>query len=403
MKVKKLLNILALLIVINFNSLSAEVKVLFHPYDSTFDEVVKYLEQADSTIDIAMYNLEVSDRSKIIKFFKSPVIQERILASDLKVRLIYEGYGTTEAKEEKSFALESLGIDVRWLASGKKMHHKFAVIDGYTKTPSLITGSANWSLSSRNNYNENILFFKDEVEIAWSFQTQFELLWNASNEFGSPLTEGYFPFNQPLSEPQDLAVFFNTDNFNIRGLSIRNKRQGPGYTLTRQLVKAIDQAENNIKIASTRIKLRPIYNALLRAASRVVKVDIVVTMGEYDYRYKRNRMKMKVCESEFQRQCSSSHNFAHFLSLKNFEGHENVKVRLKFFNINLNAYLQKQMHSKYIIIDDRHIYTGSFNWSYSAEYSHIENLVYFDGIQFADALTSFQRDFDFLFNMNRNR
>ncbi len=52
------------------------------------------------------------------------------------------------------------------LVNPLKVHHKFAVIDSALSTHRVITGSANWSLSSYHNYNENIVFFDQEPEVA---------------------------------------------------------------------------------------------------------------------------------------------------------------------------------------------------------------------------------------------
>lgn len=330
--------------------LQAKVSALFHPYDATFVEIAKYLRGAEETIDIAMYNLEATTKSYIIQTLKLPELQNKIQTGQLQIRLIYEGYGTTPDKTRKSDQLENLGIDVRWMATSLKMHHKFAIIDGFTDHSSLITGSANWSLSSRNKYNENILFIENEPEIASQFQEQFNSLWQNAQEFGhsSPLQHR----SLAILPPNDILIpYFNSQNFRwVAGKLVKQKN--PLFTLTRAIVKAIDHAQNNIKIASTRMKLRPIYDALLRAADRGVKIEALVTMGEYLTRYRRDNLLLPPCPNSYSRECSSGKNFAYFLSKSDFPGHENIDVRIKFFDINLKNYLEKQMHSKYIIIDE---------------------------------------------------
>src|SRR5690606_25676947 len=107
-------------------------------------------------------------------------------------------------------------------------------------------------------------------------------------------------------------------------------------------------------------------------------------------------------ENPYVTRCSAGQNYSTFLAQENFAGHENIEVRFKFFDLDLKSYLSKQMHSKYIIVDDREVLSGSFNWSYSAEYFHFENLVAIDGTRFPKVLESFTKDFAQLFALNRS-
>jgi phosphatidylserine/phosphatidylglycerophosphate/cardiolipin synthase-like enzyme len=163
----------------------------------------------------------------------------------------------------------------------------------------------------------------------------------------------------------------------------------------------IDDADDTILIATTRLKLRPVFNALLRAAERGVKIKLVVTMGEYVHKSYRKKLDLPECPDEFHSSCSSGVNYSIHLSRENFPGSENVDVRLKFFHMNTKAYLDKQMHSKYMIIDNETIMTGSFNWSYSAEFKHVENIMEIDGYEYPEILLSFNSDFDELWDLER--
>lgn len=388
--------VLALLIT---TAASAKVSVLFHPYDDTFSAIVERLKKAEKTIDMALYNLDASQRSSIIQYFSSSAFQRKLERGDISVRLIFEGYASPEENLEKMLSIEKLGIDVKTLRTSKKMHHKFAVIDGHSIDPSVITGSANWSSSSRDNYNENILFFDGEAEMAQKFQKEFNLLWGVSKEVGKTFKHEELGFEKAGQGPGE--VFFNTDNFEVRRGTLYKKNDEEGFRLTKEIVRSIDDAETKIEVATTRLKLRPIYNALLRAAKRGVEIKVVVTMGEYEWYNKRRKMVAKKCADEFEKNCSSGENYAALLDKGGFEGAENVSVRLKFFHLKTSAYLSKQMHSKYLIIDDTKVLTGSFNWSYSSEYNHIENVVELDQKEARAALKGFNDDFDHLFEMRR--
>ncbi|MCF8058987.1 MAG: phosphatidylserine/phosphatidylglycerophosphate/cardiolipin synthase family protein [Bacteriovoracaceae bacterium] len=398
MKATKNLAILLLLLIFS-NVARSEVSVLFHPYDDTFSAIVSRLKTARERIDLALYNLEATDQSSIIAFIKTDEIQSRIKSEELSIRLIFEGYASEEDNLAKMLLLEKIGIDARALSSSKKMHHKFAVIDGHRFDGSVISGSANWSLGSLKNYNENILFFDQEGDMSQQFQEEFDFLWAISKEIGQG--RKILPYTFEKTSPSIGKVYFNRHNFIERNGKLQKKRGDIGYRLTKEIVRSIDNAKEKIEVATTRLKLRPIYNALVRAANRGVKVQILVTMGEYDRASKRARMSVKTCSDEFDRKCSSGLNYAALLAKKDYEGSENIDVRLKFFNLKTEAYLTKQMHSKYLIIDDERLLTGSFNWSYSSEFNHIENVIELEKNESLQVLEDFNRDFKNLWDQGR--
>jgi len=394
--------ILFLSLVLTVSS-QAGVKTMFHPYDPTLKEIADYIMEAESTIDMALYNIDSSKNNPVIAALQNEEVSQRMQAGELRGRVIFEGYDSKENNQKKMAKLEALGLDVKYLGVGRKMHHKFATIDAQSDKPVLITGSANWSMSSRRNYNENILYIEDKPGITTAFQNQFNLLWSQAKDFGNVYEKEKKEFSalpkQRLEE--GFKVHFNTANFKVTPKGFRKDSSKEGFVLTRQIVDLINKAESNIEIATTRLKLRPIYEALKAAAARGVKVDIVVTMGEYAPSYFRKNKKMKSCENIYEKKCSTSQNFSIFLDRDEYVGKENVTVRVKHFDIRKDLYLQKQMHSKYIIADHKHLITGSFNWSISAEYNHFENIVSISGEHHPKVLEDFNKDFDRLWSLNR--
>jgi phosphatidylserine/phosphatidylglycerophosphate/cardiolipin synthase-like enzyme len=392
------MKLLTLALLIQFN-LYAAVDAMFHPYDSTFEAIASRIEKASERVDLALYNIDDKTNNPIIKKIASKEIQARLNSGELAIRMIFEGYEKKAMNMAKMERLEELGIDVRYLGSSKKMHHKFAVIDGGTSYGSTITGSANWSMMSRRSYSENILFFDGEAGISSQFQHEFNLLWGLSKEIG--MAKNYAQNGETFTIEEGVNVHFNTNNFEVkRNRLYRSKEKG--WHLTKKLVEAIDAAQFHIQIATTRIRLRPVYEALLNAAARGVNIEIVVTMGEYEYKNVRNKMSPTICADVYLKDCSTGENFAVFLSRDDFNGSENVDVRLKYFHVKKSAYLNKQMHSKYMIVDGTTLLTGSFNWSYSAEFNHIENLVVMENTFYPEIIGEFQNDFNHLYELRRD-
>ncbi len=383
---------------------TAKVEVLFHPYDNTLQKIAGIIANAESTVDMALYNIDTSATNPVIKAIQSEDVQRRIQSGDLKIRILFEGYSSKASNQKKMETLESYGIDARYLGISRKMHHKFATVDTMGSLPILITGSANWSMMSRRHFNENILYFEGKPGITFSFQDQFDLLWSQAKEFGfssEPHVVPDYYMNDIILE-DGLEVNFNSDNFVITEKGFR-KSKTQKYVLTQQVVQAIDEAQKQIDIATTRLKLRPIYEALKRAAARGVKINIVVSMAEYAPIYIRKKTELKQCKDIYGSKCSTSQNFAIFLNQQEFPGKENISLRIKYFDLRKGQHLSKQMHSKYMIVDSLNILTGSFNWSYSAEYNHFENLVEINGDDHPVVLSDFVKDYRRLWGKNREQ
>jgi len=443
-----------------------DVNVVFSPDPEGAQALVstaQALSEATETIDIAIYNMGSKETNPVVALFSTTEMQEKIQSGELKIRLLFEGFSSAEGNAKRMTELEELGIDVRHLGSfsSKKMHHKFAVVDGKSANPILVTGSGNWSLTSATKYDENTLFFRNTPGLAASFFSEFQFLWSKSESFGNDLYAEYEIVENFTPEEEGLEAYFNIDNFTInRRGSLSADRSVEGWTITRQIVKAIDQAEKSIQIATTRFKLRPIYDAVIRAAERGVDVKIIVTMDEYEFfnvresaflyprkiTKERNRIIADLeysCDEEdstqefcaegfdlrayatvlatdyivdypvdtelveqcnfepFDQECSSGVNFAVFLDRNDYPGHENVSVRIKWFHMNPNANLTQQMHSKYMVIDSKTLLTGSFNWSNSAEYNHIENIVKVSGPAYHQVLRSYGYNFNTLWDLRR--
>jgi len=345
----------------------ASVQVLFHPHDPTLETIAKTISDAKSTVDIAMYNLEASSASPVIATLQTPEMQKRIRSGDLKIRMLLELYATPEENRLKRQAIEDLGIDVRFLGKSVKVHHKFAVIDAGSNQDQVITGSGNWSLSSYHNYNENFLFFAQESEVTSRYQMEFNRLWDAAQEFG--VARGYPDVVVPPYQDQpDIDIFFNSPR------TIDRTSTEVNY-ITGELVRQIQSAKHDLQIATTRIRLQPVLEELLTAARRGVKIQAVISQDDF-------------------RDLGAR--------LKYLQGHPNIQLRIKFYNLNVGDYMVYQMHSKFMIVDGETLFTGSFNWSDSSENGHIENVVVLKGATAQQVLPAYKKEFAAIWDMGRD-
>jgi phosphatidylserine/phosphatidylglycerophosphate/cardiolipin synthase-like enzyme len=391
---------ITLLLLISFTqTLFASVDVMFHPYDPTLSTIAKVFKESQKSAQMVLYNIDVTDKSPLIQYLKSSEFQQR-LKKGYQIQMIFEGYSSSEENRNKMLALENLGFDVRFLGISQKVHHKFTLFDAGLESQRLITGSANWSLSSMNNYDENILFIENEPAIESQFSNEFSLLWNFAHEFGVSLFPDSFALTE-MKPVNDLHAFFNSSNYEWSDGSPQKFDQNFIPQLTRTVVSAIDQAQFSIEVATTRIKLAPVYAALMRAAERGVEIKIVVSQAEYKSSKSREKSGVKDCgDNLYSQKCSTGVNFSPLLdSVKT--GYDNMQIRLKFFSLDLSENISHQMHNKYMLIDGRWILSGSFNWSNSSEWQHIENIVVVDGAKYTNALNRFQKNFESIWNMNR--
>lgn len=345
----------------------AKVEVLFHPHDPTLEKIAQWISEAQGTVDIAMYNMETSQSSPVIQELSSPRTQQRIQNGQLQIRLIFEGYATPEENAKKMAELENLGIDVRYLGKSVKVHHKFAVIDSASNTSRVITGSANWSLSSYRNYNENIVFFDGESEVTGRYQHEFNRLWMNAKEFGQRHKSQIVELEYDAQD--DIEVFFNSPR-------TLDKKSDEPANLTEQVVRLIEGAQNNLKIATTRVRLQPVVEALSAAADRGVQIRLLISQDDFMDIGRRAKYLLN---------------------------HPNLQVRVKFYNLDVSEYMAFQMHNKFMIVDDETVLTGSFNWSESSEKSHIENLVELRGHVAQDVLPTYDQEFENLWTMGRSQ
>ncbi len=343
----------------------ADVEVLFHPKDPTLEKIAAWIGEARGNVDIAMYNMDVTDGSPVIQTLKSPAVQARIQNGELKLRLIYEGYGSPEENRALMDKLEAIGIDARYLGKSAKVHHKFALIDAGERSERVVTGSANWSLSSYRNYDENILFFKNDPEASYRFRTEFNRIWSIAKEHGVSSSHA-LPEAIP-AENADLDIHFNSPR-------ILKAKDESHIQLTEQIVRLFDGARTSVDAATTRIRLEPVLDAVVRAGERGVKVRILLSQDDYRDLYKRSR----------------------WLFNK-----KNVQLRVKFYNLDAGNYMTYQMHNKFMIVDAETIASGSFNWSKSGENNHIENVVEMRGAYARQVVGQFQDKFESLWNLSR--
>ena len=130
-----------------------------------------------------------------------------------------------------------------------------------------------------------------------------------------------------------------------------------------EIIKQIDNAESYIDIAMYSFTYEPIAEAIIRAKNRGVKIRILMDKVQSQGKYS----------------------------------------KYEFFLDNEIAVIQDRragiMHNKIAVIDGKVLFTGSYNWTKSAEESNQENLLEF--IDEEEIIKVYQERLDYLWEFNK--
>lgn len=142
----------------------AATTALFSPGGGVRPRIIAEIDQAQSTIDIAIYS------------FTADAIRDALIAArnrGVVIRIIADSSQADEAGAEIA-TLEKAGFQMKRTSglSGGIMHNKYMIIDGKL----LVTGSYNWSASAENNNYENAVFIQGSSLIQ-KYTDDFDRIW----------------------------------------------------------------------------------------------------------------------------------------------------------------------------------------------------------------------------------
>jgi len=138
------------------------VQVYFSPEGGCEQAVIRTINSAKKTIDVAIYS------------FTSRKIAQSLVAAKkrgVRIRIIMDK-DQNRSKYSKKRYLQKYRIPIATNRGEGLMHHKFAVID----TQIVITGSYNWTVSANMYNHENLLIIKSP-ELAKIYEKEFTKMW----------------------------------------------------------------------------------------------------------------------------------------------------------------------------------------------------------------------------------
>lgn len=137
-------------------------EVCFSPEERCDIKVIKFVETAERSLDIAAFDVNLDQFVKVI-VAKSGKIPVRVLVDRRQAQ---------GDNSEVDFLIKS-GVQVRYGKQRSLMHNKFIVVDGRI----IETGSFNYTYNASKNNNENQIYL-EQSEIVERYKKRFEKIWN---------------------------------------------------------------------------------------------------------------------------------------------------------------------------------------------------------------------------------
>lgn len=130
------------------------VELYFSPSDHTTSQIIRTINKASYSIDIALLSFTRTDIANAVIAKKNAGVKVHALAD------------VNNSSWSVFNSLSSNGVDVRVKGSEVTgfLHHKYGIIDAETNSsaPYVITGSHNWSSNAENSNNENTLIIQSQ-------------------------------------------------------------------------------------------------------------------------------------------------------------------------------------------------------------------------------------------------
>jgi phosphatidylserine/phosphatidylglycerophosphate/cardiolipin synthase-like enzyme len=309
--------------------------------------LASFLERADTTLDIAIYDINLEDETESIVLRTLEAAGSR----GVRVRLLYNvdkrppgqvmpPPPKTRPDEIEALPLATVGVP-GW---PDLMHHKYVIRDG----ASVWTGSMNWTDDSWSR-EENVIAVVDSHGIAQRFTEDFEQLWRTkqvqrSGKVSSAGVDGARAWFSP-------------------------KR---GQKLAHRIAHAIGRAERRVRVASPVITSGPILGTLAEvvADGRIDLAGVVdaTQVREVLAQWGANPIKTWKASA-----------LTATLSAGVFSGKRSTPYA--------PGSVHDYMHAKVTVCDDI-VFVGSFNLSHSGE-SNAENVLEIEDAALADRLAAY--------------
>ncbi len=327
------------------------------PAERTAGELSTFIEAAHSTLEIAIYDLNLGgEPAEMLRNAIHGAVQRRV-----SVRLIYNldfpnPIPVPPPSQPDTAFIESLEVPARAVPGiPALMHHKYVVRDSGSPNAAVWTGSTNWTNDSWTR-EENVIVRLPSPALAADYRQNFEELWasgrvDVSGRHDLPPVKLWYQGGRVKTH-----VLFSP---------------GRGHRMAHVVAERLGQARGRIRVCSPVITDGPILGTLAEVAGRGLDIR-----GVYD------RTQMTEVLGQWRDDPHASWKAPVFTS---------ITARVPFASKVTTPYapgsVHDFMHAKITIVDDT-VLTGSYNLSHSGE-ENAENLVEFNSAGLADVFAAF--------------
>ncbi len=298
---------------------------------SLADTIIKYIEIAEHTLDIAFYDF--TDHAEAAGGYNSGIAEAMLQAAadGIQVRFITDADVAAAAPGGEGTDIPRIDIDQAGI-----MHHKFIIVDHESVNNSwVVTGSTN------PNYNNLVLDFNNLVSIqdqslAMGYLIEFNELWGG---------EGVEP-NPELSKSGAEKEDNSPHQYNIHGTGIELYFSPSDHT-TSKISEVIKGAQSTVDFAMMAFTENALGDAIVTASNNGAEIQGVIDYVEYT-------------GSEFDYLTDAGLDILEYNNHDASEWPDGATV-----------------HHKFAVIDAAEatatVITGSHNWTASAESKNDEN------------------------------
>ncbi|HRN35558.1 MAG TPA: phospholipase D-like domain-containing protein [Flavobacteriales bacterium] len=234
-------------------------------FDATDDTIKAYIDRAEQTLDIAIYNTN----SNLLAHAVNMAVDRGV-----QVRWIAEGANANTALAN---LYPSIPVLYRTNTPGS-MHNKFMIIDADDpQRATVMSGSCNWTTQSFFDDYNNILFIQDQA-LARCYRVEFEEMWGGNGAQPVPSLSRFGPGKED-----------NTPHlFNIGGVEVESIFS-PSDGTTARIKKVLDDAQEDLRLALYIFTENSLGDAVLDAKGRPGMLvagdveDIDATGSEFNY------------------------------------------------------------------------------------------------------------------------
>jgi phosphatidylserine/phosphatidylglycerophosphate/cardiolipin synthase-like enzyme len=328
---------------------------------SVAQQLAGFIEGAQQSLDIAIYDFRLSDPLKAIV---AGALGARARAG-VRIRIAFDAdklpvpqlvAGMDPAPSGTDGFVQSLGYPFRRIGGMKLMHQKYIVRDSGLQSAAVWTGSTNFTDDSWTLQENNILILPSPV-LARAYTQDFEALWQSGNiaDTGDIDTD---PVELRYADaPAMVQVYYSP---------------GCGPTIDYDVARIVAGATRRVRVCSMLLN----SSGFISSLSDLLRTNQAPVSGIYD----RTQMQQVLVDWQAVR-----HNRWKIPAV------EDIVAAASLVGKNSTPFAPNArhdyMHNKTLVVDDT-VITGSYNFSRSAEFN-AENILIIDSPALADAYSAY--------------